>query len=163
MILKLYPRWPWEDDPYEKIEPDPEPEDETQDDSGPYFSLWDMYMNNPFILFLIFILLNLAAAPRPPVRQEVEEHAHRLGGATRFRKAHYHAYAGTTKPARNEAGHTHAYEVVTSTDLGHEHTLVGTTGPAVLLSDGTHVHEYSWTPLNQGVHEHEYCGVTESA
>jgi hypothetical protein len=161
MILKLYPRWPWEDTQYEKPESKPEPEDDIKDKNNPYFSVWDMYMNNPFILFLIFILLNLAAAPRP-IRQELEEHSHCFEGTTHFRKAHYHAYQGTTNPARSEAGHIHTYETVTSTDLGHEHKLVGNTGPAVILSEGGHVHEYSWIHLAQSGHEHEYSGVTAS-
>lgn len=159
MILKLYPRWPWDDTQYGK--PEPEPEDKTKDKSRPYSSLWEMYLTNPFILFLIFILLNLAAAPRR-IYQETGEHSHRFEGTTRYRKAHYHAYEGTTKPARSEVDHTHAYEIATSTDLGHEHKLVGNTGPAVLLSDGGHIHEYSGIPLAQSGHEHEYSGVTAS-
>ena len=49
----------------------------------------EMYMSNPFILFLIFILLNLATAPRTIYQdenQDLEEHFHYLEGITASEK-----------------------------------------------------------------------------
>jgi hypothetical protein len=166
MILKLYSRWPWEKNTdYQKPEPQPEPEEKTKSQQHPVFSFLEMYMSNPFILFLIFILLNLATAPRTIYQdenQDLEEHFHYLEGITRFRKAHYHHYKGPTKPIRDEENHTHEYEISTSTELGHSHTLVGSTGPAVPLSEGGHIHKYAETPLGQNGHAHEYSGFTAS-